>query len=152
MSGSHNSLQGRYIIATSVLINTYFEAAIIFITEHNENGAIGYITNQPYPRRFNELVAFIDSPPVLLYEGGPVEHEKLFFIHRRKDLVSDSILVSDNIYIGGNFTNAVQLINTGNFPLSDFKLFIGYCGWDAGELEAEIAEGSWELTGGKLFD
>jgi len=136
---------GTLIKASPLLNDSYFEGCIIFITELNKNGAIGFILNNPYYRRFNELQEFTSSPALQLFEGGPMEHEKLFILHKKSDLINDSQWITPNIYFGGNFKQAVTLMNSGILAENDFKLFIGYCGWDAGELEAEIEEGSWEI-------
>lgn len=134
---------GTFIQSTALLDGDYFEKTIIYITACNEDGVIGYIVNRPFPRRFNELKEFSNCISFPLYEGGPVDTESLFFIHRRPDLVSDGCLVTGNIYTGGNFKQAVQCLNNGSITNKDIKLLIGYCGWDNGELEAEINEGSW---------
>ena len=147
----NNLNPGTFIKATSLLNDTYFEGCIIFITELNKDGAIGFIINNPYNRRFNELLEFINSPALPLLEGGPMEHEKLFILHKNPDLINDSQWIAQNMYYGGNFKQAVTLMNSGILTEKDFKLFIGYCGWNAGELEAEIEEGSWEIVDGKLF-
>lgn len=143
---------GIFLKATPQLAGDYFENALIYVTECNADGALGYVLNRKFPRPFNELVEFINSPAIQLYEGGPVEHEKLFFIHRRPDLVENSQLIANGIYTGGDFKQAVSLINEGVLSEDDFKLFIGYCGWDTGELEVETEEGSWEvLSDQRLF-
>lgn len=138
---------GTFLKATAQLRGDYFENALIYVTECNVDGALGYVINRRFPRSFNELVEFIDSPPIQLYEGGPVEQEKLFFIHRRPDLVENSQLIANGMYTGGDFKQAVALMNDGALTEEDFKLFIGYCGWDTGELVAEIQEGSWVVLG-----
>jgi len=76
---------GTFLKATESLKETNFEAAVLFITEHNENGAIGFVINKPFPRKLNELLEFKNSIAFPLYEGGPVEKEKVFFIHQRPD-------------------------------------------------------------------
>lgn len=134
---------GTFIQSTNLLDGDYFEKTIIFITEHNENGTVGYIINRLFPRRFNELEEFKYSKPFNLYEGGPVDTEHLFFIHRRPSIITGGKLVINNVYVGGDFEQAVQCINNGSVTARDIKLLIGYCGWDNGELEAEIEEGSW---------
>jgi len=78
-----------------------------------------------------------------LYEGGPVEVEHLFFLHCRPDLIEGGTPVFDSVYLGGNFKQAVQCINDKLIATNDIKLFVGYSGWDGGQLEAEIAEGGW---------
>ncbi len=136
---------GIFIGSTALLDDSFFEQAILFIAEYNNKGAMGFVVNKEFPRRFNELQEFSDSIPFPLYEGGPVDQEHLYFVHRRPELIAGGALVADNIYLGGDFKTAVRLINNGAISTMDIRLFIGYCGWDFQELEAEIAEGSWEI-------
>lgn len=141
-----------FIASTSLLEDTFFEKAVLFITEYKENGAMGFVVNQEYPRKFNELEEFRYSPPFPLYDGGPVDREHLYFIHRCPELIEEGIQVVDNIYMGGDFKAAVMHMNNGTISEQDIRIFIGYCGWNAQELEGEIAEGSWEiLKEGKMF-
>jgi putative transcriptional regulator len=137
---------GNIIISTNLLDDTNFEKVVIVITEHNEKGTIGYVFNQLFPRTFNELEEFKHSIPVPLYAGGPVQNELIYFMHRRADLIKDGELIADNVYMNGDFKTAVHLLNNGQLPINDVRLFIGYCGWDAQELEDEITEGSWQVT------
>jgi putative transcriptional regulator len=137
---------GNIIIGTDSLNGTNFEKAAIVITEHNEKGTIGYVFNKLFPRNFNELEEFKHSVPVTLYAGGPVQTDMLYFMHRRPDLIEKGEPVSGNVFIGGDFKEAVQLLNNAQLSVDDVRLFIGYCGWDANELEAEISEGSWQMT------
>jgi putative transcriptional regulator len=136
---------GIFLNSTSKLDDTFFEKTQVFITEHNEKGAIGFVVNRPFSRTFNELEEFKHSKPIPLYDGGPVDQEHLFFIHQRPDLIKDGTPVINNICVGGDFKDAVRLINNNTLSEKDIKLFIGYCGWNDQELEAEIAEGSWEV-------
>jgi len=136
---------GIFINATRLLSETVFENALIYVTEHNKKGATGFIVNKLFPRKFNELEEFKTSIPFPLFDGGPVDSEHLFFIHQRPDLITGGTPVTSNIYIGGNFKQAVTCINNHTITERDIKLFIGYCGWDDGELENEIKEGSWQV-------
>lgn len=134
---------GILLAATPLLDGSIFEKALIYITEHNSNGAMGFVVNKPFHRNLNELEEFNHSISFPLYEGGPVDQEHLFFLHQRPDLVEAGTPVNDGIYIGGDFKTAVACINNKSLTKEDIKIFIGYCGWDAHELEAEIEEGSW---------
>lgn len=136
---------GTIIKSTDLLKDTIFEDTTILITEHNEKGAMGFVINKRFHRKLNELEGFKHSISFPLYDGGPVDHEHLFFIHQRPDLIKDGTPVSNNIYVGGDFKTAVRLINNHTLTEKDIKIFIGYCGWDKNELEEEIAEGSWEV-------
>lgn len=135
---------GCFLKSTDLLNDTLFEQALIFIVEYNSGGAIGYVMNKKFSRRLNELIEFAHAPAFPLFEGGPVDPEHLFFVHCRPDLVKEGVRVND-VYHGGNFKQAVLAISEGILSTSEIKIFIGYCGWDAGELEAEIEEGSWSV-------
>jgi len=143
---------GQFIYASSLLDDSIFENAIIFITEHNAKGAMGFIVNKQFSRGLTELEEFKHGIPFPLYEGGPVDQEHLFFVHQRPDLIPGGTPVTEKVYYGGDFKTAVAHINKRVLNGRDIKIFIGYCGWDNEELEAEIAEGSWSLKdSGELF-
>jgi putative transcriptional regulator len=72
-----------------------------------------------------------------------MENEKLFFVHRRPDLIQDGQQIHDNLYWGGNFEKTVELIQSKQLTENDVRFYLGYCGWDTNELEEEIQEGSW---------
>ena len=137
--------QGKLLSSTSSMDDPNFDSSIIFIAEHNERGALGFVINKIFNRALNELVEFSSSPAFPLYEGGPVDREHLYFVHRRSDLIPGGVPVIDDIYLGGDFQKTIEQINNHNLTSKDIKIFIGYCGWDKDELEAEIAEGSWEV-------
>lgn len=135
-----------FLHSTALLNDSLFEKAIIFITEKNEKGAMGFLVNKLFPRPINELVEFKDSIPFPLFEGGPVDQEHLYFIHQRPDLIAGGDLIANNIYLGGDFKSAMMHINNNTITEKDIRIFIGYCGWDYGELEEEIKEGSWRVV------
>lgn len=143
---------GTFLKATSLLKGDFFEDAVIFIAEVKSDGVLGFVVNKVFPRVLNELEEFRASVPFPLYDGGPVDREHIFMLHRRPDLIPETDHIAGGIYYAGDFGSAVNYINSGAIINDDIKLFIGYCGWDAGELEAEIKEGSWEkLETGEVF-
>lgn len=139
-----NLLPGTILRSTAIMDDPNFMDALLFITEYNDSGAIGFVFNKPFARNLNELLEFRHSRVFPLYEGGPVEKEKLFFIHQRPDIIEGGNLINGKIYLGGDIKQAVHAINNKSITAADIKIFVGYCGWDKDELEAEIEEGSWE--------
>jgi putative transcriptional regulator len=140
-------LQPATIIkSTSALKHTFFENSRIIITAHNNSGSIGFVYNKLFNRPLQALQEFSHIKDFPLYNGGPVDGEHLFFIHRRPDIIEDGQEISEGIFYGGNFTQAVTAIHNYTLTENDIKIFIGYCGWDDGELEAELEEGSWETV------
>lgn len=139
---------GTVLISTPEMDDPKFLQAVLLITEYNAAGAMGFVVNKPFPRTLNELVEFRHCTAFSLYEGGPVDQEHLFFIHRRPDLIEEGAPVHTSLYSGGNFKQAIAHINRVPHADQDLKLFIGYCGWDTRELEAEIADGFWRIIPG----
>src|ERR1700744_4588376 len=98
---------GTVLISTPSLDDSFFEKTVVFITEHNAKGAMGFVVNKSFPRTLNELIEFKDSVAFPLADGGPVEREHLYFLHQRPDLVEGGIAIAGSTYLGGNFTQAV---------------------------------------------
>ncbi|HEY0298569.1 MAG TPA: YqgE/AlgH family protein [Arachidicoccus sp.] len=145
-----NIKAGTFLISTPLLIqDESFEKAVIYITQYNQNGTTGFVINKLFPQKLNDLNEFKNAPPFYLYNGGPVETDKLYFLHQQPDSIEGGTQVSNTVYLGGDFKQAVDGIANGTLSQNDIKLFIGYCGWDYGQLEAEITEGYWLPTDAK---
>ena len=125
-----------------------FSQVTIFVAEYNTQGAIGFVLNRPFGRSLNDLEEFKSSPGFPLFDGGPVDQEHLFILHQRPDIIEEGTVVANGVYYAGNFQQAIAGINANSLTTKDIKIFVGYCGWEAGELEAEIAEGSWTIIEG----
>lgn len=137
---------GTLLISAPALEDVNFKQAVIFITEYNPKGAMGFVVNKRFWRSFNELVEYKQSIAFPLFKGGPVDTEHLFFLHQQPHSVTDGTPITNTIYMGGNFEQAVALINQQTLTSNNIKLFVGYCGWDNNELEEEIQEGSWLIA------
>jgi putative transcriptional regulator len=138
-----NLVAGVYIKSTAKLIGSFFENTTIHIVEHNEEGSTGFVTNRPFEKSLNDLIEFHHCKPFPLMDGGPVDRDHLYVLHKRPDLIDGGKQVSNGFYLGGNMDQVVKAINTSATNHQELQLFIGYCGWDPGELEAEVEEGSW---------
>jgi putative transcriptional regulator len=134
---------GIYIKSTDALNGSTFENTTILLVKHNPAGSIGFVTNMPLHKSLHELTQFNQSKPFPLMDGGPVDREHLFVLHKRPDLISGGEQITNDLYLGGNMEQVIEAINYRGTNNQDIQLYIGYCGWDAGELEAEIEEGSW---------
>jgi putative transcriptional regulator len=134
---------GILLTGTLLLDDPNFDSAVIFITEYNAKGATGIVVNKLFGRTLNDLEEFKDSLPFPLYDGGPMDREHLFFIHRRPDVITGGTPVTDTIYFGGNFQQAIAHMNDRSILQHEIKIFVGYCGWDFNQLEEEVEERSW---------
>lgn len=135
---------GEYIRATPLLKGDYFEGSILLLVKHDAAESIGFIMNRSFPKQLNQLVEFSYCPPIPLHEGGPVGQDHLYIVHQRPDLISGGQPVQKGIYWGGSMADLVKAIISEEIREDQFTLLIGYCGWDAGELDQEHREGYWE--------
>jgi len=140
-----NLKAGKYINSTDELIGSFFEDTTILIVKHNDKESLGFVTNKALGKSLNDLVEFKHSNPFPLMDGGPVDREHLFVLHKRPDLIEGGEKMYDGLYLGGNMGQVIDAINTKSITQEELQIFIGYCGWDKGELEAEIEEGSWNI-------
>jgi putative transcriptional regulator len=128
------------------LNGSFFEHTTILIVEHNEEGTIGFVTNKLFGKSLHELIEFNHSKPFPLMDGGPVDRDHLFVLHKRPDLIEEGKQIPNGLYFGGNMEQVIEAINTRAANKEEIQVFIGYCGWDPGELEAELEEGSWTFS------
>lgn len=137
---------GTYIKSTDSLNGSFFEYSTIQLVEHNEKGSLGFVINKPFGKSLNELIEFNYANPFPLMDGGPVDREHLFVLHSRPDLINGGKYITNELYLGGDMKQVINAINNKFADQDEIKLFIGYCGWDAGELKAEMEEGSWDIS------
>jgi putative transcriptional regulator len=141
-----NLKAGIYIKSTAALIGSFFENTTILLVQHNEAGSLGFVTNKSFEKSLHELIEFNHVKPFPLMDGGPVDRDHLFVLHKRPDLIEGGELIPNDLYLGGNMEQVIEAINTMGANKQEIQLFIGYCGWDVGELEAEVEEGSWTFN------
>ncbi len=139
-------LKGRLLIAEpSILNDTSFNRSIVLITEHSQNNSVGFIVNKPLNFTINDLIPEIDSD-FMVYQGGPVEQDNLYFIHQVPDLLPESISIKGKISWGGNFNKLKQLLNSNLLNENDIRFFLGYSGWTKDQLLNEIDDNSWFIS------
>jgi putative transcriptional regulator len=137
---------GIVIKSTEVLNDSFFEHTTILIVQHNEEGSLGFVTNKSFGKSLHELIEFNQSVPFPIMDGGPVDRDHLFVLHNRPDLIEGGEKVPNGFYFGGKMEQVIEAINDGGATQQEIQIFIGYCGWDPGELEAELVEGSWTFN------
>ncbi|WGH75509.1 YqgE/AlgH family protein [Tenacibaculum tangerinum] len=138
--------KGRLLIAEPAILNdNSFKRAIILLTEHTKKSSVGFILNRPLDYVLSDLVPEIDCD-FTIYQGGPVEQDNLYFIHKVPHLLPNSVEVANGIYWGGNFELLKELLNTKQLKDTDIRFFLGYSGWGASQLEEELLMSSWFIA------
>lgn len=137
---------GIYIKSGEDLIGSFFEHSTILIVQYNEVGSLGFVTNKPFGKSLNELIEFNHTKPFPLMDGGPVDREHLFVLHQRPDIIEGGEQVANGLYLGGDIEQVIKAINAHSINEQEMQIYIGYCGWDLRELDAEVEEGSWTIV------
>lgn len=138
--------KGSLLIAEpSILNDDSFNRSIILLTEHNEKSSVGFILNRPLKFTLGDIIPEIDCSFVI-YQGGPVEQDNLYFVHKIPELIPDSIEVSKDIYWGGNFNSLKDLLAEKKVKSTDIRFFLGYSGWGTHQLEEELHNNSWFVS------
>jgi putative transcriptional regulator len=143
---SESPEKGKILISEPFLNDPNFKRSIVLLSEHNENGSIGFILNKPTKLRLNQVIDDFPDFDAPVYLGGPVQVNTLQFIHRVGELIEGSTEIADDLYWGGNFEILKLLIEADQVKPDDFRFFIGYSGWTDGQLEDELKINSWIVT------
>ncbi len=146
---SINLKKGLLLIAEpSITGDISFNRSVILLAEHTNSGSIGFILNKPLDFSLKDLLPELNKDFVL-YNGGPVEQDNLYFIHKIPKLIPNSVEISEGIYWAGDFDTVCELINSGEISENDIRFFLGYSGWDTNQLFEELNHQSWVLVKNK---
>jgi putative transcriptional regulator len=135
--------KGKALVSEPFLLDNYFKRSIVLITEHNEEGTIGFVLNKPVDVNINEVVEDFPRIDADVALGGPVSTNTLHYLHTLGDIIPNSVQVLGNIYWGGDFEVIERLITSGNINRGQIRFFLGYSGWSPNQLDDELAENAW---------
>jgi len=141
------SLKGKLLVAAPTLREPTFARTVISLLEHTDDGALGVVINRPGDASLLEVVppvAELASQPAVLFSGGPVEPQAAIAL---------GVVITDATPEGWRpVVHPVVTVDLEVDPsvlahsLRALRVFAGYAGWSAGQLEDEIAEGAWYVV------
>lgn len=138
--------KGDLLIAEPAIIgDVSFNRSIVLLADHTEEGSIGFILNKPLEYTISDLVPEVEAT-FKVYNGGPVEQDNLYFIHKIPHLIPNSIEISLGIFWGGDFSKVAEQISDNTIKENDIRFFLGYSGWDTDQLDKELKANSWVVT------
>lgn len=142
-------LSGQLLVAQPDLKDPNFQRAVIYLVEHDDGGAFGLVVNQFVARLpLKVLAEHLDmeetaDTPLTFHYGGPVSPSALFVLHSDDVTLDSSLSLEHDLALSGN-ADILQHIAKDEGP-SRFRIVFGYAGWGPGQVEAEIAAGTWEV-------
>lgn len=142
------SLQGKLLVAAPTLEDPNFARSVVLLVRHNEEGALGVILNRPLETSVKEAVGDAVEEPFEvegdLHQGGPCDGP-LMVIHTQEEAAE--MEVAEGMYFSVERDKVEWLLKN---EAGQAKYFVGYSGWEEGQLEAEMDTGSWLLVDGGM--
>ena len=135
--------KGRVLISEPFLNDTYFKRSVVILTEHSNEGTIGFVLNKQVDLKVQDVIQDFPEIDASICIGGPVHTNTIHYIHTLGSLIPESVHVTKDIYWGGNFEALKGLIAAGKVKNHQVRFFLGYAGWAAKQLDAELAENAW---------
>jgi putative transcriptional regulator len=124
----------------------HFGRSVILLIDYQESeGSFGIIINKTLNANVSQIVDDFSDFDATVYLGGPVADNQLFFIHTLGDLIPESIPIIDGLYWGGEVETLKTLIATGIANEENTRFYLGYSGWDAGQLVDELVRNTWAI-------
>jgi putative transcriptional regulator len=140
-------MRGKLLVATPALTEPTFARTVILLLEHNDDGALGVVLNRPSPAPLSDVVpAVVDlaTDPPVLFDGGPVSRTTAIALGAvTPGARGEGWSPVDPPLVTVDLDHDPALLASA---LRSLRVFAGYAGWSAGQLEGEIAEGSWYVV------
>jgi putative transcriptional regulator len=133
------------LVASPQMKDPYFERTVVLVWHHDADGAIGVVVNKPLPHRFADLIEIptaADHADAQVAWGGPVEAGSGTVIAIGAVEEDEGWSLDGDLVV----TRAQQALMRLTRQRAPLILCLGYAGWGAGQLDAEIASGSWILA------
>ena len=139
------SYKGKILISTPDISGDIFSRSVVLIIDHNENGAFGLILNKKNQNISSRLL-HVFGFPVELYEGGPVESDRIYCILKGEKVTSEFVEINREFYMTEDLKAVVSALANGKIGMDDVKVFSGYSGWAALQLESELQRKLWTIV------
>jgi len=143
-------LANQLLIAMPGMLDDQFAGTVVYVCEHNDQGAMGLVVNRPtnidLKDLFERIELKLENEPLTkqpVYLGGPVQTERGFVLHPQ----ADDIRYNSSLSIPGGLAmttskDVLEAVSIGQGP-EKFLMTLGYAGWSAGQLEEEISRNGW---------
>lgn len=142
------SLAPVLLVSMPQMLDPNFSKTVVLLAEYGAHGAFGLVLN----RRMDEPAAAIVTadepleihPKMYLFTGGPVEPTRAWILTANATLDPEALEVTSGVYLSASASLVRRTLQAPPDP--EVRMVVGYAGWGAGQLDIELAEGSWLLA------
>ena len=147
---SMTSLVNQFLIAMPALDDSYFGRSVIYVCEHDDEGAMGLVINKStdlaidkvlFEMHLDDQETEIELSNNHVMSGGPVQTDRGFILHNGDKKWSSSLQLQEQI----NVTTSKDILENlaSDTGPEKYIMALGYAGWTAGQLEQELADNTW---------
>ena len=144
MDSEFESMKGQLLMDSGNLAGSFFMRTVVLLCEHTKDGAFGLVLNRTSGNTIGEMI-LEDLPESLteqsLFIGGPVQAETLSYLHS-DDFLPDANVIPNLLSLSHSLEELAE-IGDSYSQTQKIRVFAGYSGWGAGQLDDEIKRNSW---------
>lgn len=152
--------KGRLLVATPPLEDPNFDRTVVYVLEHQDEGALGLVLNRPSPEELGDALspwAALQTVPSQVFVGGPVEPDALIAIARVREPLDPGADPAHLAPLTGDLASADLAADPDAIlpAISALRVFRGYAGWGPGQLDEELALSAWltvDIDPALIFD
>lgn len=148
MPDDASSVAPLMLISMPQLADPNFERTVVLLCAYGREGAFGLVVNRPMEKPAHEVVETVPAveirDDVYLFTGGPVDPRRAWVLTSRPSLDAEATEVADGVYLTASPNALRQALQSP--PAADVRVVVGYAGWDAGQLDEELAQASWLMA------
>lgn len=141
----NNSYKGKILISTPDISGDIFSRSVVLIIEHDAHGAFGFILNKKNYFLSDNMKHLIGHE-IDVYEGGPVENDRVFFLVKGKPITSEYLPIDENFYLTEQQEEIVSAMVDRHLSKEELKIFTGYSGWSPYQLDQEVQNKMWTVV------
>ena len=138
------SLTGKLLVASPILVDPNFSRTVVLVCSHDERGAFGLVLNRPLTASVAQYLpewAGRVGEPTVVFNGGPVDPSAAFALGRGAKVEASGW--STPVLPGVGVVDLEQHPDVLDRGVERIRIFSGYAGWAAGQLESEIVGEGW---------
>lgn len=148
-----SSLRGRLLVAEPTLADPNFHRTVVYLIEHNDDGSLGVVLNRPSETPVHAVVPTWSpyvSDPKIVFTGGPVSPEAAICLARCDDGTDSPLWTALGAGVGVLDLNGDPIDAPSG--VTGLRIFAGYSGWSAGQLEVEMSMDGWFVLDAEADD